>query len=74
MHTEWLATTKANEKLSAWLRLADTKLREAEEHLQTCDYYGIPHVLDWQLWDQLQEMEKLAERTNRRAEKAETKV
>ena len=74
MYTEWSTTQKTNEELSARLQQVEAKLKEADEHLQTCDYVGIPHVPDRQLWDQLQKKEKLIERANKRIEEAETKV
>ena len=74
MHIEWLATKKSNEELSAWLQQIEEKLREAKEHIQTCDFLGIPHVLDKKLWDQLQAKEKEAQHTNRQAKEVEAKV
>ena len=38
MHMEWLEAMKANEALSASFWQAEAKLKEVEEHLQTCDF------------------------------------
>ena len=74
MHTKWLATKKSNEDLSAWLHQVEARLQEANEHLRTCHFAGIPHVPHKELWDQLQAKEKEVERTNRRDDKAKTNV
>ena len=52
IHMQWLVAKKNNEDLSIRLQV-EAQLKEEDEHLQHCDYAGIPHVLDKEFWDQL---------------------
>ena len=49
-------------------------MKEADDHMQNCDFLAIPHRLDRQLWDQLRATKKKVKHANQRAEKAKANV